>query len=168
MDLSYRKLVDTDLPYRMKWLNDPDVYRFLGHQVRLGTDLAFHQQWFEKYLADDSREIFMILADGKPIGQVGLLDLNKLDKNACLYVAIGDKKYRGRGIGQTAVKYIVDYGFNKYKFHKIWLEVHGKNEVAINCYKKCGFSVEGIFKDQVLYDDEFGDEIRMAIFNSGC
>jgi len=162
-NISYRKLTLDDLPYRMKWLNDPEVFRYLGHQVRMGTDLSFHKQWFDEYLKDDSREIFMILADEQPIGQVGLLDINKLDNNACLYVAIGETEYRGKGIGQRAVKYILEYGFKKLGFHKIWLDVHARNEKAISCYKKCGFVVEGIFKDQVLYEDGYDDEIRMAI-----
>lgn len=163
MNISYRKLSESDLAYRLKWLNDPEVNRYLGHRVRAGTDEAFHRQWFEKYQADDSRQIFTIEVDSQPVGQVGLLDINLEDQNASLYIIIGQKDYWGQGIGQAALEYIADWGFKTLGLHKIWLEVHALNEAAIKLYQKCGYETEGIFVDQVRYDDRFGDEIRMAV-----
>lgn len=163
--ISYKKLTREHLPYRMKWLNDPEVNRFLGHQVRNGTDEEFHRKWFSDYENDDSREIFMIESDGKIIGQVGLLDINLQDKNACLYILIGEKSCWNQGLGSDAIKFILDYGFNKLGLHKIWLEVHVRNTNAIKLYKKFGFQQEGLFKDNVSYEDGYDDEIRMAKFN---
>lgn len=166
METNFRKLTIKDLPYRMKWLNDQEVNKYLGHRVREGTDEEFHRRWFESYFNDEFREIFTIEVDGKPVGQVGLLDINLLDKNSCLYIIIGEKDYWGKGVGSQAMEFILDYGFNKLKLHKIWLEVYARNSVAKKLYKKFGFHNEGIFKDQVLYPDGFSDEIRMARFHN--
>jgi LEA14-like dessication related protein len=78
----FKKLTIKDLPYRMKWLNDPEINKHLGARVRTGTDEEFHKKWFENYIEDESREIFTIEVDCKPVGQVGLIDINLLDKNA--------------------------------------------------------------------------------------
>lgn len=164
--ISYRPLTAEDSSLRMKWLNDPEVNRYLGHQVRKGTDESFHRKWMEEYLAEKTREILIILADGKPIGQVGLIDINLLDKNAALYIVIGEAEYRGKGIGKEAIRYILDYAFNKMKLHRIWLEVHEDNIAGIKCYTDCGFIEEGHLVDQVLYaDGTYHDEIGMAIIN---
>lgn len=173
IDISYRKLEKSDLHFRMKWLNDPETSKFLGAEVRRSTDFTYHEKWFEKYLPDKSREIFMILVDGQAIGQVGLLDINPHDKNACLYIIIGEKEYLGKGHGKRAVSYILKYAFKTLKLHKVWLDVHAENTAAINCYKSTGFKKEGHFKENVLYSGRdgdkhsarYGDEIRMAIFN---
>lgn len=166
LELKYTKLDRSHLPHRMKWLNDAEVNRYLGHQVRNGTDEAFHTNWFDEYEKDDSREIFLILDGDKPIGQIGLLDINLFDKNASLYILIGEKDYWHKGIGAEAMKFILNYGFEELGLHKIWLEVHAKNENAIKLYKKFGFIQEGYFKENVLYEDGYGDEIRMAKFNN--
>ncbi len=163
--ITYHKLTRTHLPHRMKWLNDPEVNRYLGLQVRQGTDEKFHQTWFDKYENDETRDIFCIEANNEIIGQIGLLDINLNDKNACLYVLIGEKSYWNRGFGSEAMEFILDYGFKKLGLHKIWLEVHTRNINAIKLYKKFGFEQEGLFKDNVLYKDGFDDEIRMAKFN---
>jgi|GEM_PF-318773 len=164
-NLNYQKLTREHLPHRIKWLNDAEVNRYLGHQVRNGTDEEFHNKWFDEYDKDESREIFLILDDDKAIGQIGLLDINLYDKNACLYILIGEKDYWHKGIGSEAMDFILDHGFNKLHLRKIWLEVHAKNENAIKLYEKFGFVQEGYFKDNVLYNDGFGDEIRMAKLN---
>lgn len=163
--VGYVELIRDHLSYREKWLNDQEVNRYLGHQVREGTDKLFHQKWFDKYEVDESRKIFLIELNGKPVGQVGLLDINPLDKNAGLYILIGEKKYWGKGIGSKAMEFILDYGFNKLNMHKIWLEVHARNKNAIKLYEKFGFVIEGVLKDNVLYEDGYDDEIRMAKLN---
>lgn len=165
MEITFRKLAQKDLPLRMKWLNDPEVNKYLGHRTRSGTDEEFHRQWFERYFNDQTKEIFTIEVDGKPVGQVGLVDINLLDKNGDLYLVIGEKDFWNKGVGSAAMEYILDYGFNTLKLHKIWLEVHARNSVAIKLYEKYGFTREGLYKDNVLYDDCFDDEIRMAKFN---
>lgn len=133
--INFRPLTKEDLPYRIKWLNDSEVNQFLGAVVRDGTDTEFHNKWFESYFADEragKRKIFMILDEEKPIGQVGLLDINQLDKNAELYIVIGEAEYRGKGIGKEAMKFIIDYGFSGLKLHRISLHVHAPNEPAID------------------------------------
>lgn len=163
--ISYKKLTREHLPYRMKWLNDPEVNRYLGQMTRQGRDEEMHRKWLDIYEDDKTKEIFMTECNGQMIGQVGLVDIHLIDQNACLYIVIGEKDYWNKGVGSEAMEFILDYGFSKLKLHKICLDVHARNENAIKLYKKFGFEQEGVFKDQVHYADSFGDEIRMAKFN---
>lgn len=162
MNITFRKLTIEDMSFRMKWLNDPEVNKYLGTRVRSGTDEEFHKKWFENYLNDETRRIFTIEVGGKPVGQVGLININILDKNASLYIMIGEKDFWSKGVGSKALEYILDHGFNQIKLHKIWLDVHENNTTAIKLYEKFGFVQEGVFKDQILCENSFEDEIRMA------
>lgn len=161
--LQYRPLDESDLVLREQWLNDPETNRYLGTRVRQGTDRAFHERWFDAYEKDDSREIFTILHDGTPIGQVGLLSINTDDKNAELYVLIGDPAYRGKGLGVPIVRHIIDYGFIQLQLHRIYLMVHAANTAAIHVYEKCGFAHEGVLRDSVLRDGVYEDEVVMGL-----
>ena len=38
------------------------------------------------------------------------------------------------------------------------------NERAIKSYKKCGFTVEGVLKNEIFKDGKYYDEIIMSIF----
>src|SRR5680860_499627 len=100
----YIPITREHIEYRIKWLADPEINRFLGTVVRNGLDRSFHERWFdgyEKEEAEGKRKIFMIEVDGKFVGQVGLLDINKDDKNAVLYIVIGEKDYWGKGIAKA-------------------------------------------------------------------
>ena len=166
MQLNYKPITIDDLHLRQRWLSDSEVYRHLGYQVREGITLESHKKWFDKYLEDEKNgeRIIFIVSDGeKPIGQVGLLDINPGDKHASLYIVIGEGEYRGKGLSQELLKYICEYGFEKLGLHKIWLEVHADNIAGVKAYEKFGFVQEGYFKDNVFYDGEYRDEIRMAI-----
>lgn len=160
--LRYRPLRRTDLSYRRAWLNDPETNQYLGTRVRQGTNLAFHERWFDAYQKDASRQILTVTSGAKPIGQVGLLSINKEDHNAELYILIGDPSFRGRGLGKVLVSYITDYGFQKLGLHRIFLTVHAANLPAIRLYEHCGFQHEGKLRESVLRNGNYEDEIMMG------
>jgi RimJ/RimL family protein N-acetyltransferase len=160
--LSYRPLRRTDLAYRQKWLNDPETNQYLGTYARKGTNRRFHEEWFDAYFKDKNRKIFLVLADKRPIGQVGLLHINTHDHNAELYVVIGEKEYRGKGLGKHIVQFILEYGRATLGLHRISLSVHAANLPAVRCYHRCGFVDEGVLKGSVYRDGVYEDEIVMA------
>lgn len=54
-------------------------------------------------------------------------------------IIIGEEKLRGKGYGQTIIKFLLDYAFKNLHQSKVELNVFEWNTVAINCYKKMGF-----------------------------
>lgn len=164
--ITFRKLAESDLPLRVKWFNDPEISQYLGNQIRSGTTLAIQKEWFGKYARDKSRKMFVIEIDGKPVGGVGLSDINLTDQNASLFIFIGEKEYWGSGVAKAALGYVTEYGFGKLKLHKIYLHVFLQNERAIGLYKKFGFTVEGEHKEMAKINGKYCDEIFMAKFNN--
>lgn len=164
--ITYRPLEASDLEVRTKWLQNPLVSKNLGWRVRQGTTLSEQKNWFEKYQSDESREIFVIEADGRAVGTVGLTDINPVDRNAELYLVMGEDDYRNKGIGREACEYIIQYGFESLKLHKILLIVNSYNAPAIHLYKSIGFIEEGILKEDIFFEGQYFDEIYMGIINS--
>jgi RimJ/RimL family protein N-acetyltransferase len=175
MNLTFRKLAIEDMKYHVKWLNDPEICRFLGPNLRQGKiseeELIAK---FEKGVHNKEREFFTILLDEVPVGFTALTNINLVDKNASVFLLIGERNLQGQGIGKKSLKFITDYGFDDLGLHKIWLECFTDNKIAINCYKSFGFVEEGYFKEQAVsapeksqgssgHEGKFCDEVRMAI-----
>lgn len=165
MKITYRPIRSKDIPLRVKWYKNPKVAKYLGEQVRFGTTLKDQKEWFEGYKKDKERQLFIIEADKKPIGYVGLMEIRKIDRNAHIIIVIGEDGYRGKGIGKQALKFITDYGFKKLKLHKIYLHVYSPNIAAIKCYQGSGFKKEATLKEQAFIDNKFRDEIVMSLFH---
>jgi RimJ/RimL family protein N-acetyltransferase len=107
-----------------------------------------------------------IICDGEiPIGEVGLVQINAHDKNANVFIVIGEHDYLNKGIGTQSILFIKDYAFKKLKLHKICIGINAENKRAIRCYEKAGFIEEGILK-AYLYNEKanvFHDKLLMAI-----
>lgn len=116
--------------------------------------------WYNKYNPD----YYIIEIDGKSIGYFRISNYSKLNKN--LYIGADiHPEFKGKGYGFLAYKKFIPELFNNYSLHKIYLEVLSTNKIAISLYKKLGFEVEGIKKEDVLKNNKFVDSIIMSIFN---
>jgi len=163
--IKIRKHLRKDIPYRVKWLNNPEVNKFIGDEMGQKKNLKKEKEWFSNYQKAKNKKFFTICDDSKPIGFMGLSHINKSNKNADLFIAIGEDDYRGKGIGKIAIEWLVDYGFKKLKLHKINLGVVKDNNHAIKVYRELGFIIEGKMKDEVFYKGKYHDFLSMAIFN---
>ncbi|MDP3043149.1 MAG: GNAT family protein [bacterium] len=163
--IKIRRHLQKDIPYRVKWLSNPNVNRFVGDEMGQKTNLKKEKEWFANYQKAKNKKFFTICDDSMPIGFMGLSNISKPNKNADLFIAIGEDDYHGKGIGKTAMEWIIDYGFNKLKLRKINLGVIKDNIPAVNLYKSLGFITEGKMKEEVFYKGKFHDFLSMAIFN---
>lgn len=163
--IRFRTLDVKDIEIRTKWLQNPLIMKNLGWQIRKGTTYDDTKRWFDNYVKNEYDQRFIIEINKSPVGIVGLTDINPIDKNAMLYIIIGEDDYRGQGIGRKACEFIINYGFNNLKLHKINLEVNSYNNFAIRLYKSLGFVEEGCLKEQIYLDNTYHDEIYMGLIN---
>lgn len=154
-----------DIPYRVKWLSNPAVNKFIGDKLGQKTDLKKERAWFANYQKAKNKKFFTICDDSKPIGFMGLSNISKSNRNADLFIAIGEDGYRGKGIGRIATTWLIDYGFTKLKLHKINLGVIKDNVPAVKLYESLDFVVEGEMRDEVYFKGKYYNVLSMAIFN---
>lgn len=76
---------------------------------------------------------------------------------------IGEKEYRGKGVGTFAITSMVNHAFYNLNLRRIQLEVLDSNEVAKNLYKKIGFVEEGRKRKAVYKTGKYVDEIVMGL-----
>lgn len=161
--IRFRPHAKADIPYRVAWLNNPRVNRYIGDSAGKQTTQAKEEAWFAAYEKDPQKRFFTICDGEKPIGFMGLSQISKEHKNANLFLAIGDDRYRGKGIGKMAARYLVRYAFTKLHLHKVNLHVIKENTAAIACYASVGCKTEGMLEDEVRLRGKYHDLILMAM-----
>jgi len=159
-----RAIEREDIPTFVRWFNDPEVRRYLEMYVPMSK--AEEEQWFERYLKDDSSRFFGIeTCDGVLIGNVGLHSIDWKNRSAVLGVVIAEKEYWGKGYGSDAITTLLRFVFGEMNLHRIHLSAFEFNERAINCYEKCGFRREGRARDALFREGRYHDAIHMAILS---
>lgn len=74
--------------------------------------------------------------------------------------------YRGLGLGYKSWLLFLDMAFTTIRVHKVSLEVLETNQRAINLYKKLGFKVDGLKRDEVFRDGCWIGSILMSLIQS--
>lgn len=141
--LTYRGINSDDADLIVAWRSDPDIYKYLfrGRPLSLNE----HLEWYSSYKEDDTRYDFMIFdQDGKPIGTVGLTDIDG-DKCDIAYM-IGDSSARGKGYAKEAIRAVSNLAFAS-GIKVIYARVLPFNNASIRTALSCGFEeTETVFK----------------------
>lgn len=82
---------------------------------------------------------FVILADGKPIGQINYNEINRICNAVDIDVLIGEDLQKGKGYGSDAIRTLVGYLFQYMKVEQCELKVLAENTRAIQAYLRIGF-----------------------------
>jgi diamine N-acetyltransferase len=154
-----------DIPRFVSWLNDYETSRTLG--IRAPLSIPLEEQWFEQMLASQGKDAYhfvaCLAADGRPIGTIGLFELDLVNGSAGLGISIGAAADRGKGHGTDMLRAILGFGFGFLRLERIWLDVYQMNEGARRVYERVGFVREGVLRHAAFREGRYLDLDRMAI-----
>jgi RimJ/RimL family protein N-acetyltransferase len=155
----------TDLSLFVRWFNDADVLRNLA--MRAPMSEAAEAAWFDRMLVaqgtTDYHFVICLLADGHPIGTIGLHELDVQNGTAEFGIAIGEKDEWNKGYGTDALRAICDFGFGELRLARIGLHVYAGNDRARRSYEKAGFSHEGTLRRAHFGRGEHSDVHVMSL-----
>lgn len=137
--INFRPHTRQDLPLRVKWINNPKANLFAIDQERLPTDIVKESKWFNNYENIQAKKFFTICDNEKPIGFMGLTNIDNTKKTAKIFILIGEDEYRGKGIGKISQKYLIDYAFDTLDLKSLSLEVNKQNIPAIKLNQSLNF-----------------------------
>ena len=133
-----------------RWRADADPMALAGWHERAPLSLGQVEARIARLREDQGKDAFSFLiclvADERPIGEVMLADLDRVNGSAQLGIFIGEAGEWGRGYGTDAVNAIVDFGFGELRLERIWLNVWTENARARRAYEKAGFVREGTLR----------------------
>ena len=162
-----RGVLDDDLPTLAKWEMDPGRLTTLSNWVVPPSEAAAKER-IAKWSANQENDVAFAIEtlDDPPVlvGNVGLWGARAKDRCATLGIALG-REHVSRGYGTDAMRVIVGYGFREMGLHRIQLSVAPFNPAGIRASEKAGFVEEGRYREAVLHDGRWYDEVLMSILD---
>ena len=159
-----RKPEQTDVDALHRFKNDPAVAALLTG-TSTGWSRADLQRWVEAHCKASDEALWVIAdSDDIAIGHVGLYKIHAVHRSAEFAIVL-DRSAWGKGIGVTASRAMVAYGFDELNLQRIELQVLADNERAIAVYRKIGFREEGRLRRAAFKCARFHDVIVMAVLS---
>jgi RimJ/RimL family protein N-acetyltransferase len=154
-----------DVDLFVAWLNDAETASFLS--LRAPLSRVGEERWFERMLEDHGKTLYHFViceSDGDgPIGIISLTDIDYVNGNAAVGIAIGVRTRWGQGLGTDAMNAILDFAFGQLRLERIWLDVDPENARGRRSYEKAGFILEGTQRHATFADGRPRDLQRMGI-----
>lgn len=156
-----RALEPEDLHFLYELENDTSVWEISG------TTTPYSKHVLQMYLDNAHRDIYEVkqlrlcicdLKD-KAVGLIDLFNFDPKNSRVGLGILIKNLDNRNQGIGNEAIKLIVEYAFTSLDIHQIYANVAEDNEVSIHVFNKLGFKKVGIKKDWILVNGNYKNEV---------
>lgn len=131
--INIRPASSEDLERMFQWRNDPWIVA-LGSLNNTVT-LEEHTAWFNKTLANDDWQLFIIEKDATPIGQVRF----QRDNDSCFISIYIMKEYTGQGLGVEAMQRACQHIFAQWSVQTIYAQIKKSNKTSQSGFAKAGF-----------------------------
>jgi RimJ/RimL family protein N-acetyltransferase len=118
-----------------------------------------------KWFKNTKPKFWIIWWNDCRIGYFRTSNYSEINRN--IYIGADlHKDFRGRGLAYESYCKFMPILFKELNLHKISLEVLETNTRAINLYKKLGFKIEGIKREEVLKNGVWVGSIIMSILKN--
>ncbi|MDE6725987.1 MAG: GNAT family N-acetyltransferase [Ruminiclostridium sp.] len=120
------------------WENDPDIYM----DMDLFTAYQYNEKAVNKYFdskQDNSRVLFAIMKDDRPIGELHLKQIDHESKECTLSIHLQNDSVKGHGYGTLAEQLALRYAFEVLGMNAVNADTIIKNTRSRHVLEKVGF-----------------------------
>lgn len=161
--MKLRPLREGDLPYRVKWMNNPLVYTTMHFAIPITLEKTRH--WFSNSKDNTNRyDMAFEDEDGNLVAMGGLTSIDEAIQKGELYIFVNPDR-QGEGIGYQATYLLCKYGFEILHLQKIYLFTNASNQKARKLYEKIGFELEGLHRSELKKPSGFEDRIYYGLLS---
>ncbi len=162
-----RGLEQGDLKLLHRMMNDEEVMEWARSRPDNTVSMEELEKEYEGELKGENtgRRTFVIVhrATRKVIGWASMRWWRPFHTTADIGIAIGDKRFRGKGIGSEVNNLLTNIAFEQYNMHKVELFTREDNAAAIRSAEKNGYKLEGRVRETVYFNGKFHDGILMGL-----
>jgi diamine N-acetyltransferase len=157
-----RPVHESEVAQLTEWFNDAEVRFWLHHSER---EDATPEDRRPVYIpqASDSLLSLAIEGDGRLVGVIHLVDIDRTHGRAELAIVIGQKSAWSRGYGTDAMRTLLRHAFGEMGLRRVHLVTDADNARGIRAYEKAGFVHEGTLRKHRLRLGEPIDMIVMSV-----
>ncbi len=158
-DVTLRPLREQDIPAILDWLHLPEInqtfIRFLPKEKEKLSRLL---------LQNEANRFFAIdFQDKHSVGFMGAERMDHHSRKLEMKKLVGNRSFRGKGIGKLATFLFLYYAFEILRFNKVYIYSLDTNIKNINLNSKFGFELEGILYSETMVDNDYRDVLRMGL-----
>lgn len=161
--VNLRDIHDADAPKIQKWWSDDETLDLLmSNRVdRRGLSDAF--DWIKECNDDNSQFLFGVCYKDSLVGFSRIMYVNNYGGNCMIGILIGDKTFRGCGIGTKSLQATLDFAFNELKMRTIKAEIREDNIASIELFGSVGFQCVGSYS--TWQSNLTGEKFRVLSFD---
>jgi RimJ/RimL family protein N-acetyltransferase len=152
-----------------EWNNDPELNRLDSEVPYEEEALPDFKRRFEEFVFNPRPDIVDLevhTTEGKLIGVIYIVGINRHNGNALIGVTIGDRDYWGRGYGRAALQLVLRYCFEHLELHRVTAETFEYNPAWKKLVVWAGFQREGTLRQHLFRDGEYWDKGLFGILRS--
>lgn len=155
-----RDFMEEDIENKVQWINNPENNQYLHYDLPLNVKET--TEWYYNRNSERRRDCVIEYAS-IPVGLIGLLNIDNVNRKAEFYISMGNTKYKRKGIATIATKLLLKYAFYTLDVNKVYLNVDKENISARKLYERVGFVCEGIFAKDMFHRGKFIDRMRYGL-----
>jgi len=161
-----RLLEKDDLSQRVSWFNDPEINQYLVSDFPVSQ--AKTESWFQKTLFDHTKVNFSIVCNKSKdlIGMTGLLQIDRKNNTAQMYITLGNEKYRGMRLPDEIIPTLLEYAFSELNLNKVYLWTIPVNERGRKVYERNGFIKEAEMVEHIYCRGKYQTLIQHRVLKS--
>ncbi|MCS7084161.1 MAG: GNAT family N-acetyltransferase [Aquificaceae bacterium] len=165
-ELSIRRLLPEDVSERyLSWLRDEEVTQFLEMRWSSYT-LEELKDYIHKLSKSQTDFLMGIFVSGVHIGNVKIGSIHPIHRNADIGIIIGEKSFRGKGIGTKVIMMATEFAFKELNINHLLAGAYSQNEASIRAFQKAGYSIAGRLKNRAFYKGFYTDVVLMEKIKS--
>lgn len=147
MKVTIRKFEERDVADKIRWINDERNNQFLHYDLPLEYKKTV--EWFRRVKDRTDRFDGVIEVDGRPVGLIGLLNIDSRSRKAEYYITLGEHEYKGKGVATKASHLLLEYAFDELHLNRVYLYTEVENHSAQRLFERLGFRKEGLLREDV-------------------
>ena len=161
--LALRILTQADVNLRyLSWLKDYEVTKYTEQSDKKQSLTKIESYVVEK-LVSPNDFLFGIFFCGEHVGNIKIGPIKW--EHLCCDVSyfIGDRNLWGRGVATESIQLAIKFAFNDLKLEKIRAGYYSTNIASGAVLSKCGFIVEGVLREAVIFEGRRIDAIEVGL-----
>ena len=152
-----RPLEDALVPRVARWLDEPNV------RASFVTPYPTTPEALAGHFAGPACRYFCIEYDGEAVGLIGAENLDERSRRLEMRKLVGKRELQGMGIGKRATFAFLYYAFAVLEFEKVYIYSTDVNVRNLNLNSQFGFTLEGVFLQELQGQDGRLDILRMGL-----
>ncbi|MGH2377730.1 MAG: GNAT family N-acetyltransferase [Candidatus Limnocylindria bacterium] len=155
---------ETDAARFVEWFADQEVTRYLAVTFPLSLE---QEKEFLKKIGEAKDVVWWVIeAEGKTIGGVGIHQIDWIDSRAITGIVIGDKTCWRRGYASEAMALRTAYAFRQLNLHKLSSGAFMENEASKRALMKAGYREIGVEREHLWREGRWHDHWRCEVLRA--